>query len=411
MTGAPGIEQYHAADCPAKNGRRCKRVECSYRVKVYNRFTGKQESSPRLPTLEQAKEWQRNRKAELRERRTAGPTPTITLSEAWPLWLAKARAGGVLARGDKPYKPRPLDDYEQLIAKHVLPDYGGNQLAEITTDGLQRFVSDLMANGSSPSTVRNIVNPIRSLYRDAALIVPHWHGYNPTVRLKLPKVNSRRSEDRMPSPEQVAALVAAAPEKDRPIWATAALAGLRLGELQALRWRDVDLKADVIRVRRSYARKHGVGAAKSYAGERDIPIFALLRPHLDALKRGKPDEPVFPADGPRAEAFHPGKLIERADTAWTAAGVERFTPHECRHGAASVWIEAGVIPRRVQKWLGHADISTTFGIYGKLLDRSEPESVAKVDAYLAAVGTSMGTSDADQSGLERSAKAPQKAAA
>lgn len=396
MSGAPGIEAYHAADCPARNGGKCKRVECSYRAKVYNRFTGKHDPSPRLPTLEQAKEWQRSRKADIRAQRTAGPIPTTTLAEAWPLWLAKARAGGVLARGDKPYKPRPLDDYDQLMTKHVLPDYGGNQLAKITTEGLRRLVSNLMSE-MSPSSVRNIINPIRALYRDAALIVPNWHGYNPTNGLKLPKVNSHRSEDRMPQPEQVAALIAAAPQKDRAIWATAGLAGLRLGELQALRWRDVDLTAGLIRVRRSYARKHGVGAAKSYAGERDVPIFAALRPHLEAMKRGKPDAPVFPPDGPRAEAFHPGKLTERADRAWAAAGVERFTPHECRHGAASVWIEAGVIPRRVQKWLGHADISTTFGIYGKLLDRSEPESVSKVDSYLAAVGTSMGTSGAADS--------------
>jgi integrase len=186
---------------------------------------------------------------------------------------------------------------------------------------------------------------------------------------------------------------------------------LRLGEIQALRWQDVDLRAAIIRVRRSSQRRHGMGNPKSYDSARDVPIFDSLRPHLEVLKQGKPDELVFPPDGPRAEAFHPGKVSERADKAWKAAGVERFTLHECRHGAASVWIEAGVIPRRVQRWLGHADISTTFGIYGKLLDRSEPESVAKVDSYLAAVGTPMGTSDADQSGLERLPKPTEKAAA
>lgn len=402
MKGAPGIEAYHTLDCPARNGGRCKREKCSYRASVYNRFTKKQEHSERL-TFELAKEWQRSRKAELRDRRNAGPVPTTTLADAWPLWLAKARKGGILARGDKAYKPRPLDDYDGAMKKHVLPDYGGNPLADISTEGLQRFVSDLMAKGSSPSNVRNIINPIRALYRDAALIVPGWHGYDPTDGLKLPKVNSRRSEERMPTPEQVAALVAAAPERDRGIWATAGLAGLRLGEIQALRWRDVDLNAGTIKVRRSYQRQHGFGEVKSDAGRRNVPIFASLRPHLEALTAGRPDDLVFPADGPRAAAFHPGKVSDRADESWTKAKVERFTLHECRHGAASVWIEAGVIPRRVQAWLGHADISTTFGIYGKLLDRSEPESVAKVDDYLAAVGTAMGTADAEGSGSERSA--------
>jgi integrase len=104
--------------------------------------------------------------------------------------------------------------------------------------------------------------------------------------LKLPAVNSRRSEERMPTPEQVAALVAAAPEKDQAIWATAAFAGLRLGELQAVRCRDLDLKTGVIRVRRSYQRKHGMGDTKSYAGERDVPVFAALRPYVEKCKLG-----------------------------------------------------------------------------------------------------------------------------
>lgn len=249
--------------------------------------------------------------------------------------------------------------------------------------------------------MRNIINPLRVLYRDAALIIPAWHGHDPTDGLKLPRVDGRRSDDRIPNPEQVAALIKAAPEGDRAIWATAALAGLRRGELQALRWRDLDLTKNEIRIRLSHDRLDETNAAKSYEGHRDVPIFAGLRPHLAGLKRRGPDDAVFPPDGPRARAFHPGKLTNRADAAWAAAGIERFTLHECRHGAASVWIEAGVVPRRVQKWLGHSDISTTFNIYGKLLDRSEPESIAKVDDYLSAVGTSVGTTGAAEGGSER----------
>lgn len=401
MKGAPGIEPYHAANCPARDGGKCRRVECSYRASVYNRFTKAKDRSERLPTLEQAKEWQRNHRQALRTQRTAGPVPTITLAEAWPLWVAKAKAGGILARGDKPYKRRPLDEYNATMKKHILPEYGPNPMAEVTTAGLALLVSDLMASGKGASTVRNIMNPVRVLYRDAALIIPTWHGHDPTDGLKLPRVDSRRREEQIPTPEQVAALIAAAPADDRAVWATAALAGLRRGELQSLRWRDLDLVKGEIRVRLSFDRVDEANAAKSYEGHRDVPIFRDLRPHLAALTRRGPDDAVFAPDGPRARAFHPGKLTKRADAAWAAAGVERFTLHGCRHGAASVWIEAGVVPRRVQSWLGHSDISTTFNIYGKLLDRSEPESIAKVDDYLSAVGPSMGPTGAVDSGSGR----------
>jgi integrase len=57
--------------------------------------------------------------------------------------------------------------------------------------------------------------------------------------------------DRYASPEEAAVLIATVPERDRPLWATAMYAGLRRGELRALRWQDVDLASGVIRVRRS----------------------------------------------------------------------------------------------------------------------------------------------------------------
>jgi integrase len=66
---------------------------------------------------------------------------------------------------------------------------------------------------------------------------------NPTTGLELPAVRGRR--DRIVSPEQAAKLLEALPERDRAMWATALYGGLRRGELQALRWEDVDLAKGV----------------------------------------------------------------------------------------------------------------------------------------------------------------------
>lgn len=298
-----------------------------------------------------------------------------------------------------------LRDYDQDIRRRVLADYGDNRMSDVTTAGLQRLVDELGGQGLSPSVVGNAVNPVRALYRDASRVAPGWSLQDPTDGLRLPsRRSSRRSDDRMPTPEQVAALVAAAPAADRAIWALAGWAGLRLGEIQALRWRDLNFKRGEVHVRRSHDRiTETAGATKSYAGERDLPMFRPLRVHLEALTPAKPDALVFL--GARGGAFAPATVQKRATAAWEAAGVERFTFHECRHGAASVFIEAKLSPRRVQTWMGHSKFSTTFDLYGKLLDRSEPASVAAVDAYLAgvAVGPSVGPPGADEGGLEREA--------
>ena len=75
-------------------------------------------------------------------------------------------------------------------------------------------------------------------------------------------------------------MIAAVPEGDRAIWATAFYAGLRHGELRALRVEDVDLATGVIRVERGWDRDEGAIDLKSNAGGRRVPIVGALRDYL-----------------------------------------------------------------------------------------------------------------------------------
>lgn len=391
----PSIEAYHAARCPAarKPAGKCARKACSYRAKHKGAW------SPRFPTMDEAKEWKRSQVTESEAKR--GPTPSVTLSDAWEAWHAKAKAGAIHSRSRAPYKPVTLRDYREAMEKRVLPDYGANMLSDVTAHGLKLLIADLRESGLSASAIRNTMNPIRALYRDADEAIDGWRGPNPTLGLRLPKVTSRREPERIPSPEQSAALVRHAPERDRPIWATSCYAGLRRGELRALRRQDIDLPAGKIRVRRSWDRVEHEIAPKSDAGKRDVPIFAALRPHLERhlakLLDQSPDALVFATKtgGP----FDGGDVSKRADKAWDGKA-QRFGLHECRHGFASVCVEAGVNPKRIQVWMGHSSITTTFDLYGRLLEGSEAEWVGKVDAYLAR-GTAVGPSGAESSGMER----------
>lgn len=394
VSATTGIEAYHAAGCPARSGGRCARRSCSFRAKA------KGERSPRFPTFAEAREWRRQRLAEADTARRAGPKPQTTLREAWATWHERAKAGAIHSRSGAPYKPVTLRDYDEAMKKRVLPDYGDNLVADVTQEGLKRLVRDAREAGLSASAIRNMVNPLRALFRDADEIIEGWQGSNPTVGLRLPKVTSRRQPERIPSPEQTAALVRHAPRRDRALWATAAYAGLRRGELRALRRRDVDLGAGRIAVRRSWDRVEHEIDPKSDAGKRDVPIFAALRPileaHLRAMSDTSADALVF---GTRTGGpFDPGDVSKRAARAWKDK-CEPFTLHECRHGFASVCVEAGVNPKRIQTWMGHSSITTTFDLYGRLLERSEAEAVAAVDGYLA-VGPPVGPSRAAQGGSE-----------
>jgi integrase len=105
---------------------------------------------------------------------------------------------------------------------------------------------------------------------------------NPCSGLQLAAVRGRR--ERFASPEQAEKLIAALPSEDRAIWATAMFAGLRRGELMALRVEDVDLATGVIRVERGWDPVDGVIPLKSHAGRRRVPVASILRdPLLDHL--------------------------------------------------------------------------------------------------------------------------------
>jgi integrase len=136
------------------------------------------------------------------------------------------------------FSPRDRKTIEQALAGKVLPALGHLRLSSVTRGAVQDLADRLVANGLAPSTVCNAVLPLRAIYRRA--IARSEVLVNPTLGLALPAVRGRR--DRVAPAREAWALLDARPELERPLWATALYAGLRRGELQALRWRDVDFE-------------------------------------------------------------------------------------------------------------------------------------------------------------------------
>ena len=165
------------------------------------------------------------------------------------------------------------------------------------------------------------------------------------------------------------------------MWATAIYAGLRRGELQALRASDVRLDDGVIVVEWGWDVQYGRIATKGNRARR-VPIASALRETLVAelLRTGRrDDELIFGATATRP--FSPTRLTERARKAWLAAKHERITLHECRHTFASLMIAAGVNAKALSSYMGHASIQITFDRYG-MMPGNEEEAAGLLDVYL-----------------------------
>jgi integrase len=389
---AEGIVKRHSPGCPAKSGKRC-RCRAGYEAWIYL----PQEKKKLRKTFAEkgeAKAWRAVTLTALSKQSPQSPSPMTIEQAAW-LWLEAAHSGAVRDRSGHTYKPGTLREYGRALSLRVLPKFGQLSLSELSRAEVQRFVDELLGQDLAPSTIRNTLNPLQAIYRHA--VRRDLLAVNPTREVELPADRGRR--DRIATASEAARLLAALPAADRPIWATAFYAGLRRGELQALRRSDADLSCSEIAVQRSWDQYEGPIPAKSKAGLRTVPIIAVLRGYLEAVEVGDGSDLLFGRSS--RVPFSPKSISDRAKRSWEQANkreheaaekegreailLRPITLHECRHTFASLLIDAGVNAKAIQEFMGHATIEETFSRYGHLMPGARDQARQLVDAYIDAV--------------------------
>ena len=374
---AEGIEIRHKRDCRAKGGGRCN-CRPSFRASAWSPREGRLVRKS-FASKAAAKAWRHDAMV-ARERGELATPAKQTLREAAEAWLEGARAGTIRNRSGDSYKPAAIRGYEKALRLRVLPRFGDVKLSELRRIDVQDLVDEMLAAGLAGSTIDATISPLRAIYRYA--VARNEVGTNPTRGLELPAIRSKPK--RIATPAEAAKLLAALREGDRAIWATALYAGLRRGELRALRWECVDLAEGLISVERGWDDLEGPIDLKSKSGRRRVPVPAVLREMLldHKLRIRRAAGLVFGQDG--STPFDPGKLTERADEDWGKANLERITLHACRHTFASYMIAAGVNAKALSTYMGHANISITLDLYGHLMPGNEGEAAALLDRYLEA---------------------------
>lgn len=329
----------------------------------------------------------------------AGLAPTKTLQEVTDAFFAAADQGVVRNRFKEPYKASVLRGYQDAMIRVMIPRLGaGTHIGAISTTRVQEVADELLAE-LSPSTVRNMVTALRVVLRYA--LRRGWIRVNPCAGVEL--ANSEKARDRIVTVAEATTIIDAIGDLlGQLIYALAFFTGMRKGELQALRWEDVDLANRVIHVRRSFdsgITRENVGKAvllgwpdrikggfippKSKAGVRDIPISQLLMPYLlkqtrtEGLVCGSAANVPFGDHGPIKSAR--GSMVNR--------GIEPLTLHEARHTFATHAIYAMALanqfnPKVLQTVLGHASITQTYDRYGHLFPGSLVELAGSLDNYM-----------------------------
>lgn len=385
----PGIVERHSKSCPTRDGGRCvKPCQPRFEAWVWSARDGRKVRKS-FPTPAAARGWRTDALAALRRGTMRAPTST-TLNAAAAAFVAGIESGVIVSRNGSPYKPSVRRAYARDLRLFVLPEVGAVKLAELRRADMQALVDRLHAAGMSPTRLKGIVMPVRALCRHALerdeLVV------NPTEHLRLPAVTGKR--ERAASPAEAERLLSALADDDRALWATAFYAGLRRGELRALRWSDIDLTENVISVERSWDDVEGAIDPKSEKGRRRVPIATPLRLLLlehKARTGRRAGEFVFGSTSTRP--FTSTNIRRRARMAWAATAIGEFfcgrdaqlEPiglHECRHTYVSLMAAAGFALEEIGDYVGH---SSTYMVdrYRHLIEGHEARAAARFDAYLA----------------------------
>jgi integrase len=177
---------------------------------------------------------------------------------------------------------------ESMQRVHISPAMGKRKVAAVTTEDIERLASRMLSRGSSPKTVRNVMTFLHSVFGLA--VKKGWAPSNPVEDAARPR--RRRSGDADPdlqflTPAELDRVIDTIPDHTvdrdalgpavRLVVLAAGTTGLRQSELLGLRWRDVDMRAQRVRVRNAWVRYEHSGEGKSdLSTKRSVPMTDRL---------------------------------------------------------------------------------------------------------------------------------------
>jgi integrase len=261
-------------------------------------------------------------------------------------------------------KRATLEAYESTLRVHLAPFFAGRSLDAVTARDVEAFIDAKRRVGKQPKSIRNWLSLLNAIYVHGEK--RGWCHHNPARLADKPRIADPDPDVRFLDPVELEALLGVVPEDrlgatDRVLYLTAAMTGLRQGELLALRWRDIDWTAGRLRVRRSYVRGE-FGTPKSKRASRSVPLADRvgreLENHFQRSAFQADDDLVFghPALG---VVLDRSKVLKRFKSALRAAGVREARFHDLRHTFGTRMAATGVPIRTLQEWMGHRDFKTT----------------------------------------------------
>lgn len=271
--------------------------------------------------------------------------------------------------------------YRFLLRKHLLPRFRDCRLFDIRRAEIQQYLIDKLTHGFAWETTNHLRNLLSKIFSTAV----SWSYLtdHPVRGVKMPERTLKRPHQFL-SMDQVRRLIAAADEPVRTIVLLAAMTGLRIGEILALRWGRINFVTATLRVEETCYEGH-FGTPKTKASRREVPLSSTvvqaLLAHRSRCADTSPEALVFAtrkgmplaSDNLRKRDLRP---------ACARAGLPFLSWHALRHTHGTLLHELGTPLKVAQAQLGHSHMSTTLEVYTHASASAQRQAVDQLESQL-----------------------------
>ena len=302
----------------------------------------------------------------------------ISVDEYLDRWLESAVKPRVRA---KTYR-----EYKATLHRYVRPKLGARRLTSLRPQDVQDLYTDLQAKGKSARLTH-------VLLKGALKQAVAWQmlAKNPADYVTPPKREAPRKMHAMTQDEVERFLAAVDSSRWAPFLHLLVGTGLRPSEALALRWRDVDLAAGTLTVRRSVQwdkekKQHVYNEPKTRSSRRTIPLpyglTRILAEHMESAAGNGPGDLVFTTRSGKPGG-HRTIVQEAFKPALRRAGLdEAIRLYDLRHTHATLLLLVGVHPKVVSERLGHASVAITLDVYSHVMPGMQEQAAEKLDAMM-----------------------------
>ena len=298
-------------------------------------------------------------------------------------------------------KPQSYQRKIITLEHQVYPHIGGIQISRLTHTHIQKMVNDLNASGLSYSTIKKAYEAVSGCLR--YFRIKTFSAYNPCEGVTLPEANKKEHsgieffdrEERKKIVEEATRKYENGTSVYRLGWAFVLLmySGIRVGELCALTWDDIDFENQTITINKTAVevsekdeegKKHSQlvtqNSAKTKSGTRIIPM--TQKAHLSLLELQKiTGQNEYIMTSSQEKRIRPSRLDRTFNQILAAANLQKAGCHKLRHTFATMLFNNGCEVKVVSELLGHSNTKITENIYIHIIQQQKVKAIDSIDKY------------------------------